>query len=347
MRALILETPDNPDSIRLLDQALPEPGKNQVRVRFTSMGLNRADLLYCQGRYFFPPVAGSRLGFEGAGIIDKLGSGLEQSHFKPGDRVAVLPMSFDIKSQGCFADYGIYDLESLIQSPAGLDDAQTGSIWMAFLTAWGGMISCGGLKENETVVITAASSSVGIACIQIAKLYGAQVIATTSDESKSKFLSEQGADLVIVTPANLSGEALESANEDFVKQVRDFTHGNGSDLVFDAVAGPASYALVKASARGGRIVIQGMLDRRPMNIHAGVLMKRRLTLRGYTLDETLENPTQRQLAIDKISFGFIKKQLKPVIAQIHALSSYPQALAQLKQNRHIGKIVLVPDEDLP
>ena len=343
MRALILEMPDNPDSIQLQQQVIPEPEANQVRIRFTSMGLNRADLLYCQGRYFFKPIAGSRLGFEGAGIIDKLGTGLTHTTFKEGDRVAVLPMSFNLQTQGCFTEYGVYEAESLIPSPEGLDDTASGSIWMAFLTAWGGMKACGGLTKGETVVITAASSSVGIACIQVANMYGTRIIATTSDESKRQALLDQGAHHVIVVPSNVSGETLEQANQHYVDEVREFTAGKGSDLVFDAVAGPGSYALVKASSTGGRIVFQGMLDRRPMNIHAGVLMKRRLTLRGYTLDETLENPELRQQAIEEISRGFIKKQLKPVIAQIHALSSYPHAFTQLKQNRHIGKIVLVPD----
>ena len=342
MRALILDTPENPESLLLVERDLPEPQKRQVRIRFTSMGLNRADILYCQGRYFFPPRPGSRLGFEGAGIIDKLGSELTDSGFKTGDRVAVLPMSFDLQTQGCFAEYGLYDADSLIASPPGLDDAACGSIWMAFLTAWGGMITCGNLSRDETVVITAASSSVGIAAIQVAKLCGAKVIATSSDESKRAALLENGADQVIIFPPNLSGLELDKANQHYVDSVRGFTQGKGSDLVFDAVAGPASYALVKASARGGRIVFQGMLDRRPMNIHAGVLMKRRLSLRGYTLDETLENPLQRQQAIAHISNGFIKKQLKPVIAQTHPLSSYSLAFGQLKLNQHIGKIVLVP-----
>jgi NADPH:quinone reductase-like Zn-dependent oxidoreductase len=343
MHALILEKPENPESLKIAELPMPAPHKQQVRIRFTSMGLNRADLLYCRNRYFFRPTAASRLGFEGAGYIDQLGAGLEGSGLKRGDRVAVLPMSFDLQTQGCFAEYGVYDAACLIPSPEVLDDSVTGAVWMAYLTAWGGMVECGGLKANETVVITAASSSVGIAAIQIAKWLGARVIASTSEESKRTALIENGADLVIIIPANLDGESLDEANKHYVDEVRTFTADAGSNLVFDAVAGPASYALVKASAMGGRIVFQGMLDRRPMNIHAGVLMKRRLTLRGYTLDETLNDSAQKTQAITQIYTGFIKKQLKPVIAQIHPLSSYALAFEQLSSNQHIGKIVLVPD----
>tara|TARA_R110002072_G_scaffold300706_2_gene478716 strand:- start:32064 stop:33092 length:1029 start_codon:yes stop_codon:yes gene_type:complete len=342
VRSLILEKPKDPSSLKLIDQTLPEPGDKQLRVKITSIGLNRGDLLYCQGRYFFQAPAHSRLGFEGAGIIDKLGRGLDNTTFKCGDRVALLPMSFDISQQGCLAEYGLYEASSLIASPNTISDEEAGSLWMAFLTAWGGMVECGGLSKDETVVITAASSSVGLAAIQIAKMLGAKVIATSSQESKSAALRDNGADEVIVFGSNLEGDALVKANEQYVVKVREFTQNSGSNLVFDAVAGPATHGLVKASSQGGRIVIQGMLDRRPMDIHAGVLMKRRLSLRGYTLDETLEDDIKKQRAIRAISEGFKNNQLKSVIAQTHALSCFDDAFEQLKRNQHIGKIVLIP-----
>lgn len=342
MRSLILETPKDPSSLKLVDVDLPQPSKKQVRVKITSMGLNRGDLLYCQGRYFFQSPPNSRVGFEGAGIIDLIGEDLLESGYKIGDRVALLPMSFDISQQGCFSEYGLFEMDSLIPSPSSLTDDETGSCWMAFLTAWGGMVDCGGLSQGETVVITAASSSVGLAAIQIAKMMGAKVIATSSDNTKSKALIDNGADQVIIFPSNLEGNALFKANEHYVNRVRTFTQGKGSDLVFDAVAGPASYGLVKASSLGGRIIFQGMLDRRPMDIHAGVLMKRRLNLRGYTLDETLEDENKKQKAIAEISAGLTSKHLKPVIYQKYALTSFKEAFAQLKLNRHLGKIILTP-----
>lgn len=342
MRSLILETPKDPSSLKLIKSDLPLPGKKQVRVKMTSMGLNRGDLLYCQGRYFFQSPEHSRVGFEGAGIIDALGGDVFQSGYKIGDRVGLLPMSFNISQQGCFSEYGLYEPKSLIPSPSNIPDDETGSFWMAFLTAWGGMVDCGGLSQGETVVITAASSSVGLAAIQIAKMLGAKVIATSSSDNKSKALIENGADKVIIFPSNLNHNELAAANDDYVANVREFTQGKGSDLVFDAVAGPASYGLVKASTLGGRIVIQGMLDRRPMNIHAGVLMKRRLTLRGYTLDETLEQEIKKQAAINAISKGVENKDLQPVIAQKYSLSSFNDAFKDLKLNQHIGKIMLIP-----
>lgn len=341
MQSLILQTPKQPDSLKLQELPHPEPGAGQVCVKMTSMGLNRGDLLYCQGRYFYPPSTNSRVGFEGAGIVEKVAD--SNGTFKPGDRVGILPMSFDVSQQGCFSEYAIYDNSSLLPTPPNLSDEDAGSFWMAYLTAWGGMVERGKLSSNETVVITAASSSVGLAAIQIAKMQGAQVVATTSHENKAQIMLDQGADKVIMMPSNLEGDSLREACEDYVEQLKALTNGKGSDLVFDAVAGPSSYALVKGSALRGRVVIQGMLDRRPMDIHAGVLMKRRLSLYGYMLDDTLDNETERHRAVESIVKGFTNKQLKPVIAKRHALSCFADAFKQLKQNRHIGKILLVPD----
>ena len=113
-------------------------------------------------------------------------------------------------------------------------------------------------------------------------------------------------------------------------------------MVFDAVAGPMCHALIKASKREGRIIIHGMLDRLPMDIHAGVLMKRLLTLKGYTVDQTLANPEQKQRAINAINQGFASKQLKPVIAEQFGLSDYQKAFDYLASNQHIGKIIITP-----
>jgi len=333
MQSLILESPNNPKSLKLIETVLPTPRKGEVRLKLSSIGLNRGDLLFCQGRYFIKPSSGSRLGFEGAGIIDDI---CAPSKFKLGDKVAICPMSFDVNTQGCLAEYGIYKEDSLIPSPKGLPLEHSGGIWMAYLTAWGGIVEAGQLKAGEALVITAASSSVGIAAIQIGNMLGAKTIATTTSEEKAEKLIELGAQHVIVQSKS------SNANQYYVDQINQITHNSGSDLVFDAVAGPATHGLVKASTRGGRIVIQGMLDRRPMDIHAGVLMKRLLTLKGYTVDQTLENEAQKQNAIRSISKGFSDKNLVPVIAEKYKLSSFQDAFDSLATNRHTGKIIITP-----
>jgi len=349
MQAVVFTENDSESTLHLSELPLPQlpqspnkadnPENRSVRVKISSIGLNRADTLFPQGRYFFKPVftslaSGSgdngycRLGFEGAGVIDAVNKG---SAFKVGDRVAILPLKFDVSKQGCLAEYGIYDESILIPSPESVSDELTGAIWMQYLTAWGGLVTDGQLQESQTVVITAASSSVGIAAIQIAKMLGATAIATTTSDEKVLQLKALGADHVI----NMK-------TDDYVENIKAITHNKGTDLVFDAVAGPATRGLVQGSARGGKIIIQGMLDRRPMDIHAGVLMKRLLTVKGFTLDLLLDNPTQLKQAIEHVTEGLNNGKLKPIIAKQFPINQFEDALLLLKSNKHTGKIVVNP-----
>jgi len=341
MHALILKSATNSESLSLVESPLSDPKNGEVRLKLTSIGLNRGDLLYTQNRYFIKPNPGSRVGFEGAGVIEKIGPNTN-TQFSIGDRVGISPINFDVHSQGCLAEYGNYPHDALIQSPSELNDTDTGAIWMAYFTAWGGLIDSGKLTKGETVVITAASSSVGIAAIQIANMIGAIPIATTTSEDKAQALIELGAKHVIIQKSDhKSTKPIDQINY-YVEKIQEYTSNQGSDLVFDAVAGPMSHALIKGSKREGRIIIHGMLDRLPMDIHAGVLMKRLLTLKGYTVDQTLTHKTNKKVAINAIRKGFSTKQLKPIIAKYFSLDQFDQAFSYLRSNQHIGKIVINP-----
>jgi NADPH:quinone reductase len=335
MKALITTSPPDTESLQLINIPTIKPKHGQLGIRITSIGLNRGDLLYCQNRYFIKPEPNSRIGFEAAGIVDALPS-TGSHHYKLGDRVALCPMTFDVQTQGGIAEYGIYDESSLLPSPDSVPDEHCGAIWMAYLTAWGGLVEAGCLKSGEHVVITAASSSVGIAAIQVANMLGAISIATTTSADKAAQIEKLGAQHVIVQ------DREDSKNLAYVDEINRITHNQGSDLVFDAVSGPGTHGLVKASKRGGRIVIQGMLDRRPMDIHAGVLMKRLLTFKGYTVDQTLDDPAQKSRAITAIMNGFKHKDLNCVISEQFKLNDYQKAFATLSDNRHMGKIIITP-----
>lgn len=341
MRALIFKQPGPIETVELGQLPLPTPGKGQVRIKLTSAGLNRADTLFPEERYFYKPEFSSylssepgsashycRLGFEGAGIIDEVGPEVD---YNVGDRVAIIPLALDVCRQGCFAEYGIYDASSLIHTPQSLSDEKAGAVWMQYLTAWAGLAIDGNLKRGQSVVITAASSSVGIAAIQVANMLGAITIATTTSNDKVERLKQFGAQHVI----NMK-------SEDYVQKIASITSGKGTDLVFDAVAGPDTRYLVQGSAKGGKIIIQGMLDKRPMDIHAGVLMKRLLTVKGFTLDIVLDNPTLLKCAIDQITKGINDQQLEPVVAQTFALPDFKDAFSLLKSNKHTGKIIITP-----
>ncbi|TNC80380.1 MAG: NADPH:quinone reductase [Oleiphilus sp.] len=318
--------------LTLHNETVPVPKGDEVLVRLCSIGLNRADLLYQQQRYFEKPRLDSRLGFEGAGIVEEAGP---NALFEPGDRVGICPMAIDVHTQGCLADYGIYRSDQLIPTPASIDDAHSGALWMALLTAWGGLCDAGALQAKETVLITAASSAVGIACIQLAKAIGARVIATSSSEEKCAFLLETGADDVLVQPRD------QQALPEFETQLLSLAP-EGIDLSFDAVTGPGFRALIRAARRGGRIVVHGYLDRRPMDVHPGVLMKRLLTLKGYTLDATLSRPEQKAKAIAYLGNLLEQGLARPMIARTFSLEEAAKAFEFLASNQQLGKVLITP-----
>jgi NADPH:quinone reductase-like Zn-dependent oxidoreductase len=341
MRAIVFRSTGPLTVLNLASQPLAEPGKGEVRLRITSAGLNRADSLFREGRYFSKPDFTApdgccRLGFEGAGIVDAVGEG---SAWLPGDRVGILPLSFDVSRNGLLAEYGIYPASVLVRTPQALDDALAGSVWMACLTAWGGLLLDGGLRERQTVVITAASSSVGIAAIQVANAIGAVPVAVTTSQAKAAALRNAGARHVFVMTADRPDI---KASSDYLDFIRDLTGGKGSDLVFDAVAGPGINELIKGSARGGRIVVQGLLDRRPMDIHAGVLMKRLLTIKGYTVDMVTGDAANLAAAVEFVTAGLNAKSLYPVVAAQFTLEEHREAFQLLESNQHIGKIIINP-----
>ena len=346
MRAVVFKELGGSEVLQLRSVPKGSPKAGEVLIKLASVGLNRADLLFPQGRYFSKPVfsvpctastdpesegsgsrACSRLGFEGAGTVVDIGQGTQ---YKIGDRVAFL--NFDrVSEQGCLADYAIIPARQLLPTPDSIKNEDAGAIWIKYLTAWGGLVTDGNLQAGQTVVITAASNSVGIACIQVAKMLNAKVIATTTSDNKFEALYQAGADLVL----NLN-------RFNYVEEVKSFTENKGTDLVFDAVAGPAIRHLIKGSKKGGKIIVQGMLDRRPMDIHAGVLMKRCLTIKGFIIGLLLDNTDLLEDAVKHITQGLNNGQLTPMIADHYPLESFQTAFELLQSGQHIGKIVVSP-----
>jgi NADPH:quinone reductase len=335
---LRLKQPKELDSLCLQDEPLQQMGATECRVQFKSIGLNRADLLFCNNQYFIKPEPNTRVGFEGAGRLDQgpvngLLNNALGNPVKEGDLVATCPMRINPLTQGCIAEHAVFEGQQLLPVPKSVSEEDAGSIWMAYLNAWGGLHCAPSLKD-KTVVINAASSSVGFAAIEIAKHLGAHVIACTSSKEKLAALQSTQADQVLVQPKD------EAQLSEFADLLHQASNGLGLDVIFDAVAGPSSYAFIKSSAQKAHYIVHGMLDRRPMNIHAGVLMKRKLSLHGYTLDETVNSVSALRIAVDTLTDGFDNGTFTPTIAKRFNLKDYAQAFNFLQSNTQSGKILL-------
>jgi NADPH:quinone reductase-like Zn-dependent oxidoreductase len=258
-----------PEVLKIEDVEVPPPGKAEVQIRVHALGLNRAESMFRSGQYISDPKFPAKNGYEAAGTVAAIGDGV--TGFKIGDAVSVVP-GFDLNDYGFYGELANAPASLVAHHPSSLSWVEAAAIWMQYTTAYGALIDIAGLKAGDAVVIPAASSSVGLAAIQIANKVGATPIALTRGQSKRQALIEAGAAHVIATE-----------DQDLVKEILKITGGKGARIVFDPVGGPTIARLVKAMANFGIFFIYGALSTEPSPLPLFDLLIKDLTIRGYKL----------------------------------------------------------------
>jgi NADPH:quinone reductase-like Zn-dependent oxidoreductase len=315
-----------PEVLQLDSLPLPEPGRGEVRLRVKAIGLNRAESMFRRGQYSAAPELPSKLGYEASGIVEALGPEVDPSWL--GKTVSTVP-AFPPNAYGVYGEVAIVPAHALAVYPASLSYEQGTSIWMQYITAYGALVHLARIGPGDPVLITAASSSVGLAAIEIAKAQGATSIAVTRGSNKKEALRASGADHVIVTQ-----------EEDLVARVAAITGGQGARVVFDPVAGSGLVTLAEATARGGTLFVYGALapEATPFPLFAAI--GKGLTVRGYSLFEIVSNPealaAAKRFVVDNLSSG----RFKPRIDKVFPLSDIVAAHRYLESNVQIGKIVV-------
>jgi NADPH:quinone reductase-like Zn-dependent oxidoreductase len=200
---------------------------------------------------------------------------------------------------------------------------------MQYLTAYGALIDIAQLRRGDFVVITAASSSVGLAAIQIANRVGATPIAVTRTSGKASALLEAGAAHVIA-----------SAEEDLDARLADIAGPEGVRVVFDPIGGPIFEPLTAAMAPGGILIEYGGLSPDPTPFPLFTVLGKSLTLRGYLVHEIVGDPARLEAAKAFILAGLEAGVLKPIIARTFAFEQIVEAHRFLESNEQFGKIVV-------
>lgn len=329
MRAAHFTGLGDPSILTLVDVPARAPGSGEVQLRVTSAGLNRADANYRRGRYLVKSPGASRSGFEGAGIVSAVGA--EVDRWRVGDRAAVLPSTFDVVTEGTCADTMTVAADALVATPANLTDRDAGSVWMQCLTAWGALVEIAEIDPGDWVVVPAASSSVGIASIQLCRARGAKVIATTTSAAKVEALRRFAPDAIVDTGA-----------EPYVERVNEITDGRGARVVFDPIYGPIVNDHIKVACREAIVFVYGALDPRPLELGLGGMLRKNIRLQGYTLGPLLDDPARRTRAVREITGLLERGDFAPVVDSYFPLDRIQDAHRHLESNRQIGKIVVVP-----
>lgn len=325
-RAVRFHQIGGPEVLRLEQVEIRQPGPDEVSVRVKALGLNRAEVLLRTDRYIESPQLPSGLGLEATGLVETVGSRVRG--FAPGDAVSVLPPT-SMQEQPTHAEHLVVPQVRLVKNPPGQTWAEAAATWMQYLTAYGALVQVAGLRTGDFAVITAASSSVGLAAIQIARRVGAVPIAVTRTSAKREALLQAGAT-----------EVIASEEENLRSRLIDITGQAGARVVFDPVGGPIFEPLTAAMAEGGILIEYGGLSPEPTPFPLFEVLSRSLVLRGYRVYEVLEDPERLQAAKDFIFAGLADGSLRPVVACAFDFEDVVEAYRYLESNQQFGKVVV-------
>lgn len=315
-----------PEVLRIEDIDLPPPGPGEVQIRVKALGLNRAEALLRAGSYIETPPLPSGLGLEAAGVVEATGEGV--SYLAPGDAVSVIPPQSMVRWPA-YGDVVAYPAGLIVKHPPSLDWQTAAAVWMQYLTAYGALIDIARLSSGDAVVITAASSSVGLAAIQIANKIGATAIAVTRTSAKKQALLDAGAAHVIVL-----------AEEDPAARLNEIAGPQGVRVVLDAIGGPIFEPLTAAMSKGGILIEYGGLSPEPTPFPLAAVLGKTLTLRGYLVHEITGDPEKLENAKAFILEGLETGALKPIIDRTFAFDQIVEAHRYLESNEQFGKIVV-------
>jgi NADPH:quinone reductase-like Zn-dependent oxidoreductase len=325
-RTVFFSQTGGPEVLKIQDEKVPSPGPGDVRILVKAIGLNRAESMWRTGQYVDNPKFPARIGYEASGIIDAVGS--DAAGFLVGDEVSVIP-GFSQNKYGTYGELVLMPAALVVKNPAGLSFDEAASVWMMFITAYGGLIETAKLTAGETVLIPGASSSVGLAAIQIVAAAGAIPVALTRTSAKREQLLKAGAAHVIAT-----------AEQDIKKEVDRITRGKGAEVVFDPVGGPTFSKLVEAMTDDGRFILYGALSAEPMSVSTLTLLSKAPTISVYGIFSTTTDPFRLKAAKKFVLDGLKLGSLTPVVGKLFSFEQIVESHRYLEGNDQFGKIVV-------
>lgn len=322
MQAIWVDTPG--DALVLRETAMPRLAVDEVLVRVHATAVNRADLLQRQGHYAPPVGASPILGLEFAGTIVDVGQA--KTPFKVGDRV------MGIVSGGAYADFVAVPAAQLLPIPAHMDFAQAAALPEAFVTANEALFELGELRTSECLLLHAATSGVGTAALQLAKLQGVSVIALARDDAKLAKIQRFHPKL-----------SINYEKEDWVTCIKAAGLAEKIDVIADFIGAAYMAVHLDLLATHGRMVHLATMRGATAELNIRQLMRKQLRLIGFQL--RLRSPEQKARACQHLwqRFGaaFHDGRIEPLICARFPLAEAQQAHDLLAQNQHVGKIILL------
>lgn len=326
MRAIAIAGKGGPDVLKLVEIDIPQIKDDEVLVRVYAAGVNRPDVFQRQGSYPPPAGASSLPGLEIAGEIVKQGKAVKNC--QDGDKVTALIAG------GGYAEYAAVAADNILPIPKGYDFIKAAALPETFFTVWSNVFDRGHLKAGEFFLVHGGTSGIGTTAIQLAKAFGAKVIATAGTDEKCAACRKLGADL-----------AINYRSEDFVAKAFEFTNKHGVDVILDMVGGDYTNRNYKLAATEGRIVQIANLSGSMATVNLNYIFVKRLVHTGSTLrarDTRFKAAIAAQLR-EKVWPLLEADKVHPVIDRIFPLEEAAKAHERMESSAHIGKIMLKID----
>ena len=333
MRAIEITAYGAPDVLRVTERPEPVAGPGELLICVSASGVNRPDVLQRTGNYPVPAGGSDIPGLEVAGIVvSGDAQAMAQAGLHIGDRVCALVAG------GGYAQMCVAPVAQCLPIPQGLSDVQAASLPETFFTVWSNVFDRGSLQKGETLLVHGGSSGIGITAIQLAKAMGATVLVTAGNGEKCAACLALGADY-----------AINYKTHDFVGEVQRISLGKGVDVVLDMVAGSYVARDIQCLAEDGRLVIIAVQEGTQSEIHAGLVMRKRLTITGSTLRvrSVAFKAAIAQALLHQVWPLLADGHVKPVIYRVFSadggsdpLSGAAQAHVLMESGVNIGKIVL-------
>ncbi|HEV2301854.1 MAG TPA: NAD(P)H-quinone oxidoreductase [Stellaceae bacterium] len=320
-----IRAPGGPEMLVPATRPVPEPKAGEVLIRIAAGGVNRADCLQRMGRYPMPPGAPDIPGLECSGTIVKLGEGVGE--WRAGDQVCALMIGDG------YGEYAAVPAVQCLPVPAGVDVVDAGGLPETFCTVWTNVFERLRLEPGETFLVQGGTSGIGITAIQLAKAFGAKVLATAGSDEKCAACRDYGADL-----------AVNYKTEDFVAAGKEFTNGRGVDVILDMVGGDYIPRQLDLLAHEGRLGFVAMMRGAKVETDYGLIQRKHLTVTGSTLRSrsVAEKAAIVAALRTRVWPLWAQGKLRPFTFQKFPLAQAAEAHRLMESSRHIGKILLVP-----
>ncbi|WP_080059307.1 zinc-dependent alcohol dehydrogenase family protein [Spirosoma aerolatum] len=310
------------DILKTADTPLPEPSPNEVRIKVIAAPINPSDIMFVQNLYGIRPKLPSGAGFEGVGVVDALGEGVQM---RTGMRVS-------FTSIGTWADYAIAHHRSLIPVPDAMSDDVAAQLFVNPFTAYA-MVQDSKVPEGGWLMLTAAGSAFGKMVIQLCKMRGIKTIGTVRRDDLNQELKALGLTEVV----NVETESL-------TDRVKEITEGAGVTCVLDAVGGHTASEALKCLGKGGTMLIYGVLSLQDPQINAGLMIFRGLTVKGFWLTDWMhrvDSQTRQEVAQQVISL-LASGQIQLPVEASYSLDQIIEAIDHAERHGRWGKILVKP-----